>query len=172
MKEIDLRVNVPSWTLVVAISKNGVIGKDGQLPWHLPADLKHFKATTLGKTILMGRLTWESIGRPLPRRRNMVLSSRDLELPNEVGLVSTLGQAVKATEGEEVMLIGGAQVYRSVLERGWVQRIILTRVLAEVEGDAFLELPLGDFTCVEVDEHRADDKHPFGMRFETYNKKE
>lgn len=165
-----LKEKSPSWTLVVAISDNGVIGRDGQLPWHLPADLKHFKATTSGKTILMGRCTWESIGRPLPRRKNVVLSSRDLELPADVALVSTLEEAAELTEGEEVMLIGGAQVYRSVLERGWVQRIVLTRVLAEVKGDAFLELPLSGYRCVESHEQCADAKHSFAMRFETYEK--
>ena len=70
-----------NWTLIVAMAQNGTIGRDGDLPWRLPADLAHFKRETTGKTILMGRVTWDSLGRPLPKRRNVVLSSRQLDLP-------------------------------------------------------------------------------------------
>ena len=124
---------------VVAVAENNVIGRDNGLPWRLPADLKHFKAVTLGHTILMGRKTWQSIGKPLPGRRNLVLTrSGDFAAPG-VEVVRTLDEAV-ALDGSDapLMVIGGAEVYALAMPR--VCRIHLTLVHAVIPaGDAFFD---------------------------------
>ncbi|MGC6481405.1 MAG: type 3 dihydrofolate reductase [Porticoccaceae bacterium] len=128
--------------LVVAVSQNNVIGRDNQLPWHLPEDLQYFKSVTMGKPILMGRKTFDSIGRPLPGRKNIVIT-RDLEWDAEgVEVVHGVDDALAAgadacavANSDEIMIIGGAQIYRDCLPIA--DRLYLTRVEAEIEGDAF-----------------------------------
>lgn len=128
-------------SLVVAMANNGVIGRDNQLPWHLPEDLKYFKSITLGKPIVMGRKTFESIGRPLPGRRNIVITRNQQWQHEGVEVVQSLDEAIhKAAEGDdcnatEVMVIGGEQIYRLALPLA--QRLYITRVDASVQGDAF-----------------------------------
>ena len=129
----------PVVSLIVAVAENGVIGRDGGLPWRLPEDLKWFKARTLGKPIIMGRKTWEGLPkRPLPGRTNIVVT-RDAAYRAEGGVVATsLDQAleVAGTEGsDEIMVIGGAELYALALPR--VQRMYLTQVAIRAEGDAF-----------------------------------
>jgi len=121
-------------TLVVAMANNGVIGRDGGLPWRIPADLKHFKAVTLGKPVIMGRRTWRSLGRPLPGRMNIVLT-RDPNLPATGAHVVTSPAEALAVAGpvEEVMVIGGADIYREFLPLA--RRMHLTEVHEEVAGD-------------------------------------
>jgi dihydrofolate reductase len=126
-------------TIVVAIGDNGVIGRDGQLPWPPTGDLAHFKALTMGHPMLMGRTTFESIGRPLPGRTSIVLT-RDAEWAFdgvEVArdLPSALAQAVSLDD--EVFLIGGAQVYAEAIEAGVVDRMVVTRVHQSPDGDAW-----------------------------------
>jgi dihydrofolate reductase len=128
--------------LVVAVSQNNVIGRENQLPWHLPEDLQYFKSVTMGKPILMGRKTFDSIGRPLPGRKNIVIT-RDLEWNAEgVEVVYSVDDALAAgadacavANSDEIMIIGGAQIYRDCLPIA--DRLYLTRVEAEIEGDAF-----------------------------------
>ncbi|WP_137923209.1 dihydrofolate reductase [Cupriavidus sp. 2SB] len=122
-------------TLIVARARNGVIGRDNTLPWRLPEDLQHFKRTTLGAPIIMGRKTWDSIGRPLPGRRNIVVSrNRDLKLEG-AEVVSSLEDAQRLCVGvEQVFLIGGAQLYAEALPSA--DRLIVTEIDADVEGDA------------------------------------
>ncbi|MGB2313835.1 MAG: dihydrofolate reductase [Porticoccaceae bacterium] len=134
--------------LIVAVSRNGVIGRDNQLPWHLPEDLKFFKSVTMGKPILMGRKTFESIGRPLPGRTNIVISrdaqwhSTGVEVAPSLEAAIQLGrQACRAAGAEEIMVIGGEQIYR--LSLPLADRLYLTQVDAEVEGDAYF--PVVDF---------------------------
>jgi dihydrofolate reductase len=130
-------------TLVVAMARARVIGRDNGLPWHLSEDLKHFKALTLGKPVIMGRRTWESIGRALPGRTNIVISSnRALELPEGVVRAVSLDEALALGAGiaerggvAECMVIGGAAVYREAL--GHATRIHLTEIDLEVEGDTW-----------------------------------
>jgi dihydrofolate reductase len=120
--------------LVAALADNGVIGADGALPWHLPDDLKRFKALTLGKPIVMGRKTYASIGRPLPKRRNVVLS-RSTHVIEGVEAVHGVDEALALLEGEaEIAIIGGEQIYRAFLP--YATKLELTHVETSVEGDA------------------------------------
>lgn len=128
--------------MIAAMSRNRVIGRDNALPWHISADLKHFKRTTLGKPVVMGRKTFESIGRPLPGRTNIVVTRQKDYRPDGVRVATSTASAlaladeVAAADGaDEVMVIGGEQLYRSLLPHA--ERLYLTEVDAEVEGDAF-----------------------------------
>jgi dihydrofolate reductase len=127
-----------SVALVAAMDRNRLIGNDNRLPWRLPADMRHFREVTLGHTVLMGRRTWESLGKALPDRRNLVLSRGEPELEG-AEQVSSLEQAIElvsAREGEqELMVIGGAQVYRAALP--FAQRMYLTFVEGEFSGDTW-----------------------------------
>ena len=139
---------IPKLTLVVAIAKNGVIGRDGNLPWRLSSDMKRFKAVTMGKPVLMGRKTWDSLPRkPLPGRQNLILT-READFKADGAWVYTdlavmLAAAramAEAASVEEACVIGGAQLYNAVLPQ--VDRIVLTEVNLEPEGDARLALDL------------------------------
>jgi dihydrofolate reductase len=122
-----------SCTIVAAVAENGVIGRDNDLPWHLPEDLKRFKALTLGRTLLMGRRTFDSIGRPLPGRRTVVLT-RDPDWRHEgVEVVHTLAEARDVIRDRDVVLAGGGQLYAALFDE--VDRLELTEVHRNVEGD-------------------------------------
>ena len=141
----------PKLTLVVAVAKNGVIGRDGALPWRLSSDMKRFKAATMGKPVLMGRKTWDSLPkRPLPGRQNLVLT-RDADFKAEGAWVYTDLPAMlaaaramaEASGADEACVIGGAQLYSAVLPQA--DRIILTEVNLSPEGDAYLNLDLSNW---------------------------
>lgn len=123
-------------SLIAAVARNGVIGRDGGMPWHLPDELAHFKATTMGHTLVMGRRTFESIGRPLPGRRTVVVT-RDPEWHSPgVETAHSFPEALSlAGPGDEVFVAGGAQVYAEALP--YAQRLVLTEVDAEPEGDTW-----------------------------------
>ena len=128
--------------LIVAASQNHVIGLDNQLPWHLPEDLQYFKAVTMGKPILMGRKTFDSIGRPLPGRVNIVLTrdtnwtAQGVEVVNNLdAAIAASEKACKAADVDELMIIGGEQIYRKFLPVA--NKLYLTKVEAEIEGDAY-----------------------------------
>lgn len=152
-------------SLIVAMSKNGVIGCENKLPWHLPEDLKHFKKVTMGKPVIMGRKTFESIGRILPGRKNIIISrQRDLKIEG-VEVASSLGDAIKLCVGvEEAFVIGGAQIYLEALPR--VTRLYITEIDKEFLGDAkFPEIDLnGDFRILSREEYRGAE---FGYAFIT-----
>ncbi|MFO7276783.1 MAG: dihydrofolate reductase [Pseudomonadota bacterium] len=158
----------PLVSLVVAVSENGVIGRDNALPWHLPADLRRFKALTMGKPMLMGRRTYESIGRPLPGRTSLVLT-RDpaWSAPPGVIAVRSIEEALERVSGApELAVIGGEAVFRLTLPLA--SRIYLTRVHAHVEGDVrFPELDPREWREVESSAHPADERHPYAMTFVT-----
>ena len=128
-------------SLIAAMANKRIIGRDNTLPWHLPEDLKHFKATTLGKPVIMGRKTWESLGRPLPGRRNIVVSRNADYVATGGELVGSLEAAIAATADiEEVFVIGGADLYRQALPLA--QRLYLTEIAGDYAGDAcFPEFP-------------------------------
>jgi dihydrofolate reductase len=126
----------PRLSLIVARARNGAIGRDNALPWHLPEDLQHFKATTLGHPILMGRRTFESIGRPLPGRRSIVLTRDPAWAHAGCERAASLDEAVALCAGvPEAFVIGGAQVYAAALPNA--DRLIITEVDLDVDGDAF-----------------------------------
>ncbi len=151
---------------IVAVGRRSEIGKDGKMPWHLPADLKHFKAKTLGKPVLMGRKTLQAIGRPLPERRNLVLT-RDAGFHAEgCETVTSLEQAIAlAGAAPELMVIGGGEVYRLAWEQ--TDRVYLTRIQADVEGadTYFPEMDDGRWREISREDHRADAKNPYDYSF-------
>ncbi len=158
-------------SLVVAASANHVIGVDGRLPWRLPGDLRHFKQLTMGKPVVMGRLTWESIGRPLPGRRNIVISRNPDYVAEGCHVVGSPAAALAAAgEADEVMIIGGGQVYE--LFRAQAQRLYLTRVDVHLEGDAFFALPeADDWRLTHREAHPADDANEHAYEIRTYERK-
>ena len=155
-------------SLIVAAARNGVIGRRNQLPWRLPDDLKRFKAVTMGKPVIMGRKTWESIGRPLPGRLNIVVTRQPDYRAEGASVAHSLGDALAAAgAAEEVMVIGGAELYAAALPRAEV--LHLTRVEADVEGDAFLPaIDWSQWRLVSAEPHPFDDKHALAFVFETY----
>jgi len=143
----------PVLTLVAAMARNRVIGINNTLPWHLPEDLKHFKAVTLGKPVLMGRKTFDSIGRPLPGRRNIVITRQADWQAEGVDVAHSLSEAMQLAEGvDEVCLIGGAELYAQAI--GMADKLKLTEIAAEYEGDAhFPALAVGDWQELARSEH-------------------
>jgi len=152
-------------SIVVAMAANRVIGNNNQLPWHLPADLKHFKQTTMGKPILMGRKTWESIGRALPGRTNIVITRDENYAAPGCVVVHSIEAAMQAAQQQdEVMVIGGAEFYRQVLPRA--DTIYLTRIHQDFEGDAFFpELDETGWQEVARVDCDADDRNPYAYSF-------
>jgi dihydrofolate reductase len=159
--------SAPRVALVVAMADNGVIGKGGGLPWHLPDDLKYFKVVTFGKPVLMGRRTFESIGKPLPGRRNLVMTRSAAAAVPGVEYVGSLEQARSLAAGAaELCVIGGAEVFALALPLA--TRIYLTRVHAQVTGDVYF--PLRDFSGWRENDsvpHAADARHAYAMSFVT-----
>jgi len=152
---------MPRLTLVVAYSDNRTIGRDNTLPWKLPGDLAHFKRTTLGSPIIMGRKTWESLGRPLPGRLNVVVSRNTQYAAQGAVVVATLADAVRACgDVADVYVIGGAQIYGQAIPLA--QRLIATEVHAQVDGDAFFpELPTGQWHEVSREPQPAENGYAY-----------
>lgn len=160
-------------SLIVAVSENGVIGREGGLPWRLSADLRRFKQLTMGHPIIMGRRTWESIGRPLPGRRTIVVSRRpDYQPDADVSVASSLDAAIeaaKASGDEEAFIIGGGELYREAIARG--DRLYLTRVAASVEGDTlFPEVDWQEWRLLSSEDCAADEKNEYECQFQVYER--
>ena len=155
-------------SIIVAASENSVIGAGGALPWRLSDDLRHFKAVTMGKPIIMGRKTWESIGRPLPGRQNIVITRQaGFEAPGCDVVTSTEQAIAVAGDAEEVMIIGGSQVYALFLPVA--DRVYLTRVHADVKGDAYFPMLDEDaWRPVSDERHTADERNEFDYSFRLY----
>jgi dihydrofolate reductase len=153
--------------LVAAVADNGVIGRGGALPWHLPDDLKFFKSVTLGKPLLMGRRTFESIGKPLPGRRNLVLTHTTLVAADGVEVVTSIDAARTLVAAEaELCVIGGATVFEQLLPEA--TRMYLTQVHGEVQGDVrFPPWHAAHWRETERVEHPADAQHAYAMSFVT-----
>ena len=157
--------------IIAAMDRNRLIGNKNQLPWHLPADLAHFKQVTMGKPVIMGRKTFESIGRPLPGRTNIVLTGSETFRPEGVLVANSLEQALLLAGGvDEVMVIGGSLIYRLFLPKA--DRLYLTYVENEHAGDAwFPEFDLEKWRIIATEEHMADEKNLCAYTFVTYERK-
>ena len=157
-------------SLIVAIAENGVIGREGDLPWHLSADLRRFKQITMGHHIVMGRKTYESIGRPLPGRTSVVVT-RSADYQAEGVLVArSLDEALTLAAGdEETFIIGGAEIYRQALPLA--RRIYVTRVHAEIEGDVFFpEFDPSAWKLLEAERHEPDEKNAYPYSFQVFGR--
>ena len=156
-------------TLVVAKARNGTIGRDNTLPWRLPEDLAHFKRTTMGAAVIMGRKTWDSIGRPLPGRRNIVVSrNRDLRIEG-AEVATSLEDAQRLCVGaDQIFLIGGAQLYAEAMPSA--DRLVVTEIDADVEGDAFFP-PIDRAQWLETArETHHSEANGFNYAFVTYDR--
>lgn len=151
--------------LIVAMDEARVIGKNNALPWHLPADLKHFKQLTMGKPIIMGRKTFESIGKPLPGRTNIIITRDTQYQVDNCRVVHSLKEAFSAAEGaDEVMIIGGSQLFEQALPVA--ERIYLTEIHARFEGDTcFPELMQGEWREISRHTHAPDDRNHYPYSF-------
>lgn len=151
-------------SIIVAVGKNNVIGIKNRLPWDLPADLAHFKNTTMSHPIIMGQATYESIGRPLPGRLNIVLS-KDSDFQAEGCTVArSFDEAFKAAgNADEVFVVGGASVYAQALPLA--NRLYLTEVQTSPEGDTFFHYNPKDWTVISEDPHKADQQNAFDYNF-------
>ncbi|WP_342623894.1 dihydrofolate reductase [Pseudomonas alkylphenolica] len=164
-------------SLIAALAENRVIGIDNSMPWHLPGDFKYFKATTLGKPIIMGRKTWDSLGRPLPGRLNLVVSRQPGLQLEGAEVFTSLDEAMLRAEQwalaqgvDELMLIGGAQLYTQAIERGLADRLYLTRVELSPEGDAwFPEFDAAQWTLASSQENPAEGEKP-AYHFEVWER--
>lgn len=156
--------------MIVATDRNGLIGNQGDLPWKLPADMAHFKARTMGRPIIMGRMTWESIGKPLPGRPNVVISST-MKAMGGVIVVQSLEQAIDAVpDAEEVMVIGGGQIYKAAIPLA--DEIELTQIDAAFEGDTwFPELEAETWVEAKRITNQPDDKNAWPYAFLTYRRR-
>ncbi|RMD88309.1 MAG: dihydrofolate reductase [Alphaproteobacteria bacterium] len=155
-----MRKTRPRLSIVVAVAENGVIGDHGRLPWHLPEDLRHFKTLTMGKPVIMGRRTFESIGRPLPGRRNIVVTRQRHWARNGVEIAHSFDEALaRAADAPEIMIIGGAEIYALALPLA--DRIYLTRIRCHPAGDTrFPEIDRAVWSEVTREEHPAQDGRP------------
>lgn len=157
-------------SLVVAMAENGVIGRDGGLPWRLPDDLKHFKRLTSGYTVIMGRKTFDEVGRPLPNRRNLVVSRNPGFAAEGITVAPSLDAALALAAGEsEVFVIGGGEIYRQALPRA--DRLHLTQVHAAVDGDTtFPAFDPAEWTLAAEEFHPADDRHAWSFTIREYRR--
>lgn len=162
--------------MIVAAAQNGVIGRNNALPWHLPEDLRYFKRRTLGKPIVMGRKTYESIGRPLPGRTNIVISRNAGFAAAGIKVVRSLDEALRLADDiaqidgvDELVVIGGAEIYREALPRA--ERLYLTEVHAVIQGDAVLpEVDWAQWREVGRERHAAEAPNPYDYSFVVYER--
>ncbi len=159
-------------SLVVAAATNNAIGKEGVMPWHLPNDMKYFKNITWGMPVIMGRKTFESLGKALPGRRNIVISRQEGWIAKETEVVKSIEEAIKAaarTDAKEVMVIGGGEIYRAYFEQA--KRIYLTRVETSPEADTFFPAldPL-QWKLISQLIHEADEKNAYNYSFQLWER--
>jgi dihydrofolate reductase len=159
-------------SLLFAMDRNQVIGANNDLPWHLPNDLKFFKEKTTGNTIIMGRKTFDSIGRPLPNRRNVVLSRKDVPLPTGVELIHDIDTIVRWNNdnpGEEFFVIGGGGLFNQILP--FADRMYVTLIDEEFEGDVFFpEFSLEEWQEISREKGLKDEKNPYDYYFIRYDR--
>jgi dihydrofolate reductase len=153
-------------TIVVAIAENYAIGKNNQLLWHMPADLKHFKQITSGHTVIMGRKTYDSVGKPLPNRRNIVITRQDITIQG-CEVVKSVDEALDLCAGEqEVFIVGGAEIYKLAMSK--TNRIYLTIIHHNFDADSFFpEIDYREWKEISRQDHPADEKHAYPYSFIT-----
>ncbi|MDE1988969.1 MAG: type 3 dihydrofolate reductase [Betaproteobacteria bacterium] len=164
-------MSAPRLSLIVAMTENRIIGANNAMPWHLPADLAFFKATTLGHPVIMGRKTFESIGRALPGRRNIVVSRNPGYLAEGCDTVTDMAQSLQqAGPAPEIFVIGGAQLFELALPQA--HRIYLTRIHATLDGDTFFpELDAAEWQEISRQHHPRDPKNAFDLTFLTLERR-
>jgi dihydrofolate reductase len=157
-------------SIIVAIGENNAIGKNNQLLWHMPADLKYFKNKTAGHTIIMGRKTFDSVGKPLPNRRNIVVTRQDITIPG-CEVVKSINDAIALCKGEnEVFIGGGAEIYRESMDR--TDKIYLTIIHKMFDADTFFpEIDFNQWIETEHEDHQADEKNKFPYSFVTLERR-
>ena len=156
-------------TIIAAMDKNRLIGVDNGLPWRLSADLQNFKKLTSGNAIIMGRVTWDSLGRPLPKRHNIVITRNSEFQAEGCTIVSSLKEAIEAAGDEKAFIIGGAQIYKLALDLA--DEMILTEVDTEARGDTwFPEIDYDKWQLVSAEAHKADEKNEHDYKFCTYRR--
>ena len=157
-------------SLIAAVSKNNVIGNNNKLIWHLPADLKYFKTMTTGHTVIMGRKTFDSIGKPLPNRRNLIVTRQENFIAEGCEIFNDLQQAIDACTGEEeVFIVGGAEIYKQSIEVA--DKIYLTRIDKVFEGDAYFpEFNLSEWRLANYARHHADEKNQYDYSFSEFER--
>jgi dihydrofolate reductase len=160
-------------SLIAAVANNNVIGNENKLIWNMPADLKHFKKTTMGHSIIMGRKTWESIRKPLKGRQNIVLTRKEFYLADGCEVVHSIDQAIKKTKHEkEVFVIGGSDIYEQCIDLFYTRRLYITRIFASFDGDAFFpDIDTEKWELEDMEEHEADEKNKYPYAFMKYKKK-
>ncbi len=156
--------------LIAAMSTNRVIGVNNQLPWHMPADLQHFKSKTLNKPVIMGRKTFDSIGRPLPKRRNLIVTRQADFTVDGCDVFQSIDAAIDAVaDSDEVMIIGGAGIYEQMIDRA--DRMYLTIIESDIKGDAYFpEWRNEDWVEISNEAHAADTNNPLPYRFVEYRR--
>lgn len=164
---------MPVISAIYAISENGVIGKDQSIPWRLPADLKRYKQLTMGNPILMGRKTYESIGKPLPGRRNIIITRNPEFSAPGTETAHSLESAIKICgDVPEIFIVGGTALFQEGVEKGYISKIYETFVHADVEGDTFFHLSdVENWDITEVESHQADEKNEFAYTYRTLIRK-
>ncbi|MED5018095.1 dihydrofolate reductase [Paenibacillus chibensis] len=157
-----------SMTFIWAMGSNRVIGRDNHLPWRLPRDMAFFKEQTIGKKVLMGRKTWESFGaKPLPNRVNVILTRDPDYTAQGAQIIQTIDEAIKLGKEEELMVIGGAEIYRLLLP--YADCLVVTEIDQSFEGDTFFpEFPESEWKCIQEVQGIRDDKNPYDYWFRTY----
>lgn len=158
-------------TLIVAATENNVIGKVNKMPWHLPNDLKYFKKNTLEHSVVMGRKTFESLGKPLPDRRNIILTRDMTAKSDDVDIANSFQEVLNYCRDErEIFVIGGGEIFKQTLP--FADKILLTRLHTTIDGDAYFpELPAHEWILESEDKHEKDEKHPFDYSFQVYVRK-
>ncbi len=158
-------------SLIAAMDKNNVIGYENDMPWSLPNDLRHFKEVTSHHTIVMGRKTYESIGRPLPNRLNIILSRSDYQTQDQVKVISSIDEIKQMAKSEEIFVIGGGTIYEQFLP--FADKLYITRIEAEFEGDTYFpQFDLKDWEVIDKKPGIVNEKNKHDHTFYTYSRKQ
>lgn len=159
-------------SIIAAVAENNVIGKGNSLPWHLPADLKHFKETTMGHTVIMGQKTHESIGKALPGRTNIILTFDENYKSKDCIIVTSIEEALRVAsvkKESEVFIIGGASIYKQFIEMA--DKLYITRILHKFDGDIFFpEIDPTKWNVKSSEKHTKTTDNPYNFNFEIYEK--